>query len=179
MGSVRYGGTQDWLVALSTSERSAIEAYSRPATFQKVQNAARAGRGYEDPKTGQDVIEVMDEALTRSVIAVDTKLYRSVVGSPEWVDGLTSGSVIDNGGGYVSTVTNAQYVGAFGAKPGSRDVAVTLRILADRGTHALPGELQVNEWILPRGTEFVVDTVERSTLSDGSQHVVAVVRVKP
>lgn len=159
----------EWQAGLTDEQRRAIDLYTAPGTFEKVQAAARTGRPYLDSRAGGDVIRVLDDAFRHSTVEGDLKLFRMMRVSDEFGEALDAGSVMTHDG-YVSCTATRGFATAFGEKTGR---PMMMEILLPDGSRALPGEANVKEWILPRGTRFVVR--EKTKTSQGWYVVVEAV----
>jgi hypothetical protein len=160
------GTVLDWNTALTDDEKHAVSLYTSPKTFQAVQDAVRAGRPYIDSKTGQDVIAVMDALMERGLLPENVTLHRAMKVTEQFAATMRPGAVLEHDG-FVSTTNYGAYAFAFGAS-GNAEVQVTLRVLVPKGTHAIPGESRVGEYILARGTKMKVREVIPRLESDGT-----------
>jgi ADP-ribosyltransferase exoenzyme len=165
---------------LTRTEKWAIGAYTTPDGTRDINDPLRQGRPLRVLKTAvlniddNVTVRALDRAIAKSTVAADGVLYRGVarrVGTEPWQPGDEFTDL-----GYSSTTSDPGRARAFagiraaGNEPGTGRSGlaydpffkptggepVVLAVHLAAGQHAVPGDLSVEEFILPRGITYHV-----------------------
>ena len=158
------------------AEREAIEKYTDSTEFFKVKKAFNDGDDYL-LSDGSSAFSNLDSAIEKTTLEDNATVYRMLKLPKADVDAMTQGRTLKNDF-YMSTTPDYTGAKAYGAA--GRGKQVMLKILVPKGSHAIPGDRNIQEAIFSRNSEL---QIVRTTTVRGKPFVVAVLRepeyVKP
>ena len=154
---------------LSGGELGVLRYYVSPEGNEKMNGALR--RGGTLPAGTDDEVADLDGVISRFTLKQPWTGYRGIALTPHLASVMKPGAVFTDKG-FVSSTTSSDWAQKFAqlratghaeglpVVPSHGGEPVTLRIHVPAGSHMLPGEPDIGEFILPRGTSFHVDSVQ-------------------
>jgi ADP-ribosyltransferase exoenzyme len=156
---------------------AAIQDYMDPKPNAAINGALRGGKVSELPPVWQRDIEELDGTLAQFRTTKPYTAFRGIAMTPELEAKMKPGATFTDPG-YVSLSDDPHIASGFAfmrthgyfpwdnpdnpaqmITPVPNSKPVTLTINAPTGTHMIPGQPTIDEWVLPRGTKFHVDSV--------------------
>ncbi len=155
---------------LSSEENSSIRSYSGSTHYEKIRKAVMGTIPMTDEL--QSDINNLDSAIAKSTLKKNTTLFRGVKPThpiSQKLNELQGGEILEDVS-FQSTSLNRMTATDFTADRDdweSMDTGVVLRILAPKGTNALPilnsKNSQEQEFLLPRNSKFKVVSADTTT----------------
>lgn len=151
---------EDVLSNLTHEQLEAVKAYSEGKSFFEVRSAFENGEPYILP-SGKEFLKVADSIFQNTKISERTILHRMMRVDPDWVSRLEPGGEINNNF-LASTSRDSSLAKAYGAPKDTSLKHLKLEIEANSGTKVMPGMESLDEIILPPGSRFKINKIEKS-----------------
>ena len=154
-GSAMGGGS------LSENEISAVSFYKEEG-YSEINSARRSGSEYD-----KNIISAIDSAISKNITTEDKIIFRGV--SPEMLDQFEEGGTFSDSG-YISASENIEIAENFGIEFGKN---VIMEIELPKGSNALlldnviEAARDEKEYLLPRGSNFTINSIEEVKNSNG------------
>jgi SPP1 gp7 family putative phage head morphogenesis protein len=172
----RLGGT-----SITPQQLRAVQDYIGPDQNALINGLLRGNVNHPPTQESQDAaladIKTLDDLLARHTVTSRTVTYRGVALTPALAAQLKPGSTFTDKA-YVSSSTSPVWAQRFAQLrsaghtegipvdvPAAGGVPTLLRVTIPAGSHMVPGEPEIGEFILPRGSTFHVDKVSPSLIS--------------
>jgi hypothetical protein len=186
-----YDETSGWFADepfdrnLDGNQTEAISDYVSPWGSEAINSALRRGHlpvGYNnDNMDRKDVVHTLDHLISSYTLNSPATVYRGLSMTPALERKLKPGSTFSDKA-YTSTSSSLTWASKFAAMRAGTDTQtgegvhlqnaqvtpgkpVIMKITVPAGGHMAPGETDIGEYVLPRGGQYRVDSIESNAMA--------------